>query len=843
MEDIAVTVDGTINKIKHYLISHYGKIESEATNEEFYRALCRSLREQIMINWTATLQTMHTQKVKTLFYLSMEYLPGKMMGNNITNVGLWNLVHKVLEKTNRSLSDLIACDVDPGLGNGGLGRLASCFLDSLATQKYPAFGYGLRYQYGIFEQEIWQGQQIEKPDCWLLNEYPWEVRKDAHAHNVFFSGKMIPAINRHGDEVFNLENFEEVRAIAYDIPIVGYTQDDKHNVLSLRLWSTKESPRNFELQRYNAGQLGPAGENTSLTDVLYPNDNNETGKRIRLKQEFLLVSASLQDIITYHLHNNDDISSFKDKVQIQINDTHAALIIAELPRKLITNYDVSFDEAWEITQSCCNYTNHTILKESLEEWNENRIAALLPRQYRMIQKLNQRFCQEIRQRFVQDEDKLRRMSFIENGQIKMSHLAIYGSKQVNGVAKLHGEILKNDLFKDFADMYPEKFIHITNGITPRRWLMNCNFHLAHFISEKIGTEWLEDLTKITKLKEFAKDNATQQGILNIKKMNKEKFFDFLQKENPLRDAKGKIIGHSPVLDTDCLVDVQIKRIHEYKRQLLLALHTIMLMHEIQKDPSSRKLKRLIVIAGKAAPGYVMAKRILHLLSAIADKINNDPKINPYLRMVIVENYNVSKAELIIPAADLSEQISAAGNEASGTGNMKLALNGALTIGTHDGANIEMQEATQDKWWPFAFGAKAEQIKQTPSPNSWEIYLSNDKIQKAVNCLKEGCLARNELEHTSFCAIYNSILDGDKNPHQDRYFIIQDLASYYETQKRVEDLFIQPLAWAETVIHNIASMGIFSSDMVINNYVQSIWKIEKCPMQEDILHRVREEFVQ
>lgn len=842
---ISLTAEHLFQKIRHFLITDMGRVEKDASDEQFYRAFSLALREEVKLRWLATLKTYEEKKPRTLYYFSMEYLPGKLCSAAVTNTHATELLQAILAKTNRSLSSVAEYDAEPGLGNGGLGRLVSCFLDTLATQHYPAWGYGLRYQYGIFQQEIWNGVQVERPDCWLLNEYPWEWRTDNHSQNVSFRGRIIPGTNRHGDEIYSLEDQEEVLALPYDVPIIGYApQGEKFSVLSLRLWSTKESPKNFELQRYNAGQLDQASENTSLTDVLYPNDNHETGKRIRLKQEFLLVSASIQDILRHHLHVYGDLSSLGDKVQIQINDTHPALIIAELMRSLITHYDFSWNRAWEITQNICNYTNHTMLKESLEEWNEKRVAYLLPRQYKIIQKINQDFCNQVRSRFPNDEAKVERMSLIQNGQIRMAHLAIFGSKKINGVSALHTDLLKKSIFRDFVDLFPEKFLSVTNGVTQRRWLHHCNARLSQFITKRIQGDWIHDFSQIQKLAAFASNEESQKEFLEIKKQNKKDLFDFLSKENPIRDFNGKILDHSTTLDVDALVDVQIKRFHEYKRQLMNALHLIMLFHEIQNNPSARKIKRMAIIGGKAAPGYEMAKLIIRLINCVARTINNDPVVSPRLKVAFIENYNVSKAEIIIPAADLSQQISTAGMEASGTGNMKLTMNGALTLGTEDGANIEMKKEVTEAWWPFSFGLKAEEIetirreKRNPA---WEIYLSDDAIKKAVDALKDGSLAKTQQEHEALHRIYDQLLDGYQQEFADPYFVIADLRAYYNAQKKVEDLWATPLRWAETAIHNIAKMGYFSSDRSIQNYVDSVWHLEKCPIDTAIYQKVQEEF--
>jgi starch phosphorylase len=829
-----------LGKIKHFLISNFGKTEHEASDQEFYWALSMAMKEELMVRWTAAYHTYEKKKSKIAYLLSLEYLPGKFLKNNISQINGWEFISKILVRSNRSMSDILAVDPEPGLGNGGLGRLVSCFLDSLATLKYPAFAYGLRYQYGIFEQGIWNGYQIEKPDLWLLHDYPWEIRKDHAAKIVRFGGKIKEVVNRHGDHVYHLEDAEEVRALPYDIPILGYCPDKDISIVTMRLWSTKASPQNFELQRFNAGMLGPAKENTSLTDVLYPNENYELGKRIRLKQEFLLVSASIQDILAQHLRVHNEVKNLPDHVQIQINDTHPTLVIPELIRRLMMHHDISFPEAIEITEAVCNFTNHTIMREALEEWNEREFSQLLPREHKIIQKINYDFCNLIRKKFPSDEDKVKRCSILENGQIKMAHLCIVGSKKVNGVSALHGEILKNAVFKDFYDLYPQKFTSITNGITCRKWLFQANPKLCNFITERIGEDWKNDFSQIKKLSEFASDKNSQEAFLKIKRENKEDFYNFLLKDNPLRDAKGNIENLCPILDSNALLDVQIKRYHEYKRQLMLALHTLMVMQELEKNPSSRKIKRFIVVGGKAAPGYVMAKKILTLLSAIGRKINESPRINNKIRLILLENYNVSKAQIIIPAADLSEQISTAGKEASGTGNMKLTMNGALTIATEDGANIEMERSIGKKHWPFSFGLSAEDFVNHVGPTAQEIYDHNDDVQRAMNCLKDHSLAATDEEHEAFCSIFDALFN-DSYYGPDPFAVIRDLPAYYETQKKVEETYLNPLHWAELCMHNIAGMGPFSSDAVIEHYAKEIWQIKPCPIDKKVLIETKEAF--
>lgn len=840
--DFDIRVQSVINKIKHYLITTMGRTADVATNEEFYRAFCFALREEIMINWTATAATIKKSKARVAYYLSMEYMPGRLLLNNLTNISAIDLVATVLKQMNRSFKTVIQMEPDVGIGNGGLGRLASCFLDSLATLKYPAFGYGLRYQYGIFEQDLWCGIQVERPDCWLLLENPWEFRRDSHAVNVDFCGKLVKAKNLKGEDIYSVVDQEIVRALPFDFPIIGYDPTSNFSVLTLRLWSTKDSPHNFQLQRFNAGQLDQAAENTTLTDVLYPNDNNEAGKRIRLKQEFLLVSASLQDIFHQYSRKNVDLSEFANQVRIQINDTHPALVIAELVRMLIKINNNTLDEALEITKTCCSYTNHTVLKEALEEWNENRVQNLLPREYRIIQIINQRFCNQIREKYPSDEERVRQMSIIEAGQIKMAHLAIYGSHSVNGVADLHTDILKRSLFKPFYEMFPEKFINITNGVTQRRWLLCSNPLLSEFITKRIGDGWITHFEKIQKISDFANDPASLQELLDIKRKNKEALLEHLYSFSSIPGCHPN--GVCSFLETDALFDVHIKRIHEYKRQLMNALHTLILYHELKENPDCRRIKRMVFFAGKAAPGYQAAKNILRLIYCLSRKIFGEPKVRDKLRVVFIPNYNVTNAEKIIPAADLSQQISTAGMEASGTGNMKLAMNGALTICTEDGANVEMRKSVTDTWWPFSFGKTSHELdmmSKTKSYNPEKIAIENPKINKALEALRDRSLVENEAEHDTLCEIYKSLMEGSKESRADEYFVLGDLESYYQTQLKVEALYSQPMAWAEFCMHNIAGMGPFSADISIQNYSSKVWHIEPTPPSKQDLDHIREEY--
>lgn len=844
MKGVEVHAEVVAQKVRHYLISTLGRTVQEASDSEFYRAFCSALREEIMINWTATEHTFAKKGVRKVYYISMEYMPGRLFGNNVTNLQSLDLVKRILKMLGRDFDKIAELEPDIGIGNGGLGRLASCFLDSLATLQYPAMGYGMRYQYGIFEQEIVCGVQVERPDCWLLTKNPWEFRQDSHACLVRFAGNAVARENKHGQVIEDLVDAKEVRVIPYDLPIVGYREKDDFSVLTLRLWSAKESPRNFQLQRYNAGEYGLASENTTLTDVLYPNDNHDEGKRVRLKQEFLLLSASLHDVIRQYRSIEDNFDAFADTVRLQINDTHPALIVAELMRILTKHHDMAWNRAWEITQTCMSYTNHTVLKEALEEWNVHRMKELLPRQYHIIERLNEQFCRAVRRQFPHDANKVKELSLIEGGQVKMAHLAIYGSHKVNGVAALHSKILKDSLFKGFYQMYPDRFVNVTNGVTQRRWLLHANPELAHFLGRHIGKRWIAHFEDMAKIADIAADPTAQLEFLEIKKRNKERLLKHLAKDLSLSHGQGAKFLHEKLLGSDALFDIQIKRIHEYKRQLMNALHLLMLYYDIKEKKLDPKIKRFALFGGKAAPGYQIAKNIIRMIYCLARKVNADPDVGDQLKILFVENYNVSQAELLIPAADLSEQISTAWMEASGTGNMKFAMNGALTIGTDDGANVEMRESVGDKWWPFLFGASAEEnlkMKREKSYNPLDLYAKHPPIRRVVDALKDGSLTENEAEHEALLSLHRSLIEGPPGLIADRFFVLNDLMSYYETQRKVEQLYRDPHRWAEYALHNMAGMSPFSSDVSIQTYAKTIWGLKKCPPHPEELARVRREY--
>ncbi|MCB1118918.1 MAG: glycogen/starch/alpha-glucan family phosphorylase [Chlamydiia bacterium] len=835
--DLDYQAEKLMNKTKHYLITTMGRTSEEANAEELYRAFCYALREEIMINWLATERTFAKKNVRKMYYLSLEYMPGRFLSNNITNICATDLVQLALVKLNRDFNEILRREHDPGLGNGGLGRLASCFMDSLATHHYPARGYGLRYQYGIFEQQLWNGKQVETPDPWLMMENPWEFRRDMRKAQVQFFGTVA-------DDESPLMNFQQVSALPFDVPIIGYSPHSDFSVATLRLWSTKESPRNFQLQRYNAGQLDQAAENTLLTDVLYPNDVHDVGKRIRLKQEFLLVSASIQDIIRNYLIHHEDFSSFADKVRIQINDTHPALVVTELVRLLIQQHHIPWEVAVEMTRTCTSYTNHTILSEALEKWDHDLLCTLLPRQCQILHRFNDQCLRTIREHFPNDSQKEKELAIFENNTVKMANLAIFGSHKINGVAALHTKILTETVFKDFYTLFPERFVNVTNGVTQRRWLLHCNPELAQFITERIGDGWITNFEEMKNLTSFASDPDSQKAFLAIKQHNKQRLIDFLKQDNFLRDDSGEIIADIPNIDPSSLFDVQIKRIHEYKRQLLMILHLIILSQEIREG--KQRQPRTFIMGGKAAAGYDTAKDIIRLFCCVARSINADPLISQTLKAIYVENYNVSKAEMIIPAADLSEQISTAGMEASGTGNMKLTINGALTIGTDDGANIEMKEAITEQWWPFRFGASANDIatlktEDTYSPRT--IVEANSQIQQALNTLTDRTFAQNDQEHQTFSDLYHKLMESHYGGAPDRYFTLLDLEDYIAAQRRVDELYQNPNTWAEYCLHNIAGMGPFSTDNSIKNYADKIWNISPCQPDPTILAQVRDEYSQ
>lgn len=835
-------VEKLTGKIKHYLITRHGKLCNEASDEEIYDSFSMALREEVLINWITAYSTYQKRQSKMVYYLSMEYLPGKIFENTIKNLHAESLCIEAMKALGRNFDHIVHCEREPGLGNGGLGRLASCFLDSLATLKIPAMGYGLRYQYGTFEQEICYGQQVERPDRWLLRPHPWEFRRDYVEYLVRYGGKCTN-LEAPKDPVHRESSlYEEIRATCYDLPIVGYSDRPDYTVLTLRLWSSKESPQNFRLQTFNAGNLNEAAENLILSDVLYPSDHHLIGKRIRLKQEYFLVSASLQDILRRHLESGLQLSDLPEKVCIQINDTHPALVISEMMRILLDEHHIEWDQAWQWSCQCMNYTNHTILSEALEEWCTDLLSCLLPRQYQILLKLNQQFKRSLPKDFLEDH-MLAKLALIHNKRARMAFLSIYGSRKVNGVAKLHTDILKQDLFKEFHQLYPDRIIPITNGVTQRRWLFHANPLLSDLITQKIGPYWKNDFYQIQKLKDFANDPTFQDAFLEVKKQNKLHAIEYISHYHEEFRSYDPYVKEMLPLGPDSLFDVHIKRIHEYKRQLLKLLHLMMLYLEIKHKERKSRVKYTAIFAGKAAASYQHAKELIHLIHVIARKINQDPETNEYLRVLFIENYNVTKAEILIPAADLSEQISQAGKEASGTGNMKLAMNGALTIGTEDGANIEMRESIQDAYWPFRFGASKDELEKLKIERSYypeEICKKNPKIHRAVESFVDGTFSENSKEKSLLEKFHAYLLKGF-NP--DPYFILYDLPSYEQAQKKAEELFSQPREWARLAIYNLSGMAPFSSDIAIQNYAEKIWHVQKEELDSNIHEKVRKDFLE
>ena len=820
-------VQRLVSSVKHHLATDIGITLSEANNSQLFYAFSKAVRDRVMSNWIASRAAMEESKAKAVYYISAEYMVGRALGNNLVNMNLYPVARNAMERLELDINEIEECEPDPGLGNGGLGRLAACFLDSLATMNMPGMGYGLRYHYGIFKQQIRNGVQWEGPDGWLGRGYPWEIRRPNRELDIVFGGKLRVYRDKHGRIREELTDYSTVRAVPYDVPVVGHSANGTNFVNTLRLWSAADDPQNFLLHYYNEGDFGKALENLSITNVLYPKDNHEKGKWLRLKQEYFLVSATVQDIFRRYISTGRDLTDFATYTSIHINDTHPALAVAEVMNLLTNVHRMEWDQAWEITQNTCAYTNHTILAEALEKWDVRMFKTLLPRHYRIIERINQEFCDTLRENFDGDEQRVRRMSIIQDGLLHMARLAICGSFSVNGVAALHTKLLKEKELKDFAELYPDKFINITNGVTQRRWLLKCNSELSRLISDRIGHEWIHDFSQISRLAEFADDRETQKAFLRIKKSNKERLARFIKEHNPLRDSDGNPVGTIDV-DCDSIFDVQVKRLHEYKRQLMNALQILMTYHEIRDGIDARRVPRTFIFGAKAPTGYFMARNIIVLINAIARLVNNDPAVNDKLKVVFIENYNVSRAELIFPAADLSEQISTASQEASGTGNMKFSINGALTIGTDDGANVEMREAIGDENWPFLFGLSADEaiplMKGNHNPIEF-LQTADPLIKRVIKDLKNPFFAENQEEIDACAVIYQALLYGWEGDLADRFLVLRDLMDYHVTQKKVDRLYRDSAAWAACCIRNIAAMGSFSSDVSISKYCNDVWGIE------------------
>lgn len=812
----SMSVESLRYDFEHHLYFTLAKDRFTATHRDRYYALSLAVRDHLVQRWLATQQTHHRIKVKRVYYLSLEFLIGRLLSNNVVNLQMEEICREALGELDLDWKQLADYEVDAGLGNGGLGRLAACFLDSMATLNLPAIGYGLRYDFGIFTQRIVNGYQVEQPDEWLKLRYPWEIARPEYTFTVQFEGRIEARQGTHGKEWHWIDT-RNVVGIPYDMPVVGY---GGKTVNTLRLWSAKAAEE-FDLEDFNRGSYVDAVENKvlaeNLTKVLYPNDNFFQGKELRLKQQYFFVSCSLQDIIRRFKvgHKGEDRwRIFPEKVFVQLNDTHPSLVVPELMRILMDQEGLSWDEAWHITVASTGYTNHTILPEALEKWPVSMLERLLPRHLQIIYEINARFLREVASRYPLDDERLRRMSLVEEGEkksIRMAHLAIVGSSSVNGVAKLHTELLKSRVLRDFAEFWPERFNNKTNGITPRRWLLRANPGLAGLITEAIGDGWITDLEKLRGLERFSEDASFQERFRAVKRKNKEMLANYIATELGV------------LVSPDSMFDVQVKRLHEYKRQLLLVLYIIVLYDRLKANPNLAISPRTFVFAGKAAPGYAMAKLIIKLIHQVAEVVNNDSQVRDQISVAFLPNYCVSLAERIIPAANLSEQISLAGTEASGTGNMKLQLNGALTIGTLDGANIEiLEEVGRENI--FIFGMTAEEVEERrASYNPWDIYRNDDEIHRAMEMLQHDFF--NLMEPGIFQRIYHALLDGD------RYMLLGDLRSYADCQQTVDALYKSPKLWDRKAILNVARAGRFSSDRTIQEYAREIWRVEPCEIQQ------------
>ena len=792
----------------------YRKTIEEATQEQIFQAVSYSVKDVIIDNWLATQKAYDEQDPKIVYYMSMEFLMGRALGNNLINLCAYGEVKEALEELGFDLNCIEDQEPDPALGNGGLGRLAACFLDSLATLNYAAYGCGIRYHYGMFKQKIQNGYQIEVPDNWLKNGYPFELRRPEYAKEVHFGGCVrVEYDPEKGGSKFIHEGYQAVKAIPYDMPITGYDNDV---VNTLRIWDA-EPIVDFELDSFDKGDYKKAVEQENLArnivEVLYPNDNHYAGKELRLKQQYFFVSASLQAAIAKYKKKHGDIHKLYEKVTFQMNDTHPTVAVAELMRILMDEEGLGWDEAWEVTRKSVAYTNHTIMSEALEKWPIELFSRLLPRVYQIIEEINRRFILEIQAKYPGNYEKIKKMAIIYDGQVKMAHLAIAAGYSVNGVARLHTEILKNQELKDFYEMMPEKFNNKTNGITQRRFLLHANPLLADWITEHIGPDWVTDLPQLKKLAVYADDEKALQEFMNIKFKNKERLAKYILEHNGVE------------VDPHSIFDVQVKRLHEYKRQLLNILHVIYLYDQIKKHPEMDFYPRTFIFGAKASAGYATAKKIIKLINSVADVVNNDASINGKIKVVFIENYRVSNAEWIFAAADVSEQISTASKEASGTGNMKFMLNGAPTLGTMDGANVEIVEevGTENA---FIFGLSSDEVINYENNGGYDpnvIYNTDEEIRQVLMQLINGTFSS---DTELFRDLYDSLLNTKNTDRADRYFILADFRSYADAQKRVEAAYRDEKGWAKKALLNTACSGKFTSDRTIQEYVDDIWHLDK-----------------
>ena len=779
----------------------------EATTQQIYQAVAYSVKDDIIDNWLETHKAYEKQDKKMVYYMSMEFLMGRALGNNMINLLCYDEVRETLEELGLDMNLIEDQEPDAALGNGGLGRLAACFLDSLATLGYPAYGCGIRYRYGMFKQKIENGYQVEVPDNWLKYGNPFEIKRDEYAVEVKFGG-YVDVEMHNGRQKFVQKGYQSVRAVPYDMPIVGY---GNHIVNTLRIWDA-EAINNFNLDSFDKGEYEKAVEQENLArticEVLYPNDNHMAGKELRLKQQYFFISASVQRAVAKYKQTHDDIRKFHEKVTFQLNDTHPTVAVAELMRILVDEEGLEWDEAWEVTRKTCAYTNHTIMAEALEKWPIELFSRLLPRVYQIVEEINRRFVIEIQNKYPGDQEKIRKMAILYDGQVRMAHLAIAGSYSVNGVARLHTEILKKRELRDFYEMMPEKFNNKTNGITQRRFLLHGNPLLASWVTDKIGDDWITNLDHLKHLKVYVDDEKCQQEFMNIKYQNKVRLAKYIKEHNGID------------VDPRSIFDCQVKRLHEYKRQLMNILHVMYLYNELKAHPDMDIVPRTFIFGAKAAAGYYTAKLTIKLINAVADKINNDPSINGKIKVVFIEDYRVSNAELIFAAADVSEQISTASKEASGTGNMKFMLNGALTLGTMDGANVEIvEEVGKDN--AFIFGLSAEQVmeyEKNKNYNPRDVYNNNQDVRQVLTQLVNGFYSPENPE--LFRALYDALLE------KDTYFTLLDFDSYKEAHNRIDAAYRDEEHWARTAMLQTASAGKFSSDRTIEEYAKEMWHLEK-----------------
>ena len=820
-EDLGVSQTMNKDELKKVIAlnvkSLYRKTIDEATPAMIYQAVALAVKDMIIDRWIATHKEYEKQDAKVVYYMSMEFLTGRFLGNNIISLCEQKEIEEALSELGFDLNSIEDQERDPALGNGGLGRLAACFLDSLASLGYPAYGCGIRYRYGMFKQQICDGYQIEVPDEWLKDGYPFEIRRAEYATEVKFGGYVETEWDGKRNH-FVQKGYQSVMAVPYDIPIVGY---GNNVVNSLRIWDA-QPVNTFNLSEFDKGDYQKAVEQENLAktivEVLYPNDNHYSGKELRLKQQYFFISASVQRAIKKYKEKHDDIHKFYEKASFQLNDTHPTVAVAELMRILLDEENLEWDEAWEITTKTCAYTNHTIMAEALEKWPIELFSRLLPRVYQIVEEINRRFVAQIQQRYPGDNEKIRRMAIIYDGQVRMAYLAIVGSFSVNGVAKLHTEILEKQELRDFYEMMPEKFNNKTNGITQRRFLLHGNPLLADWVTDKIGNEWITDLSNIKKLSVYVDDEKCQQEFMNIKYQNKIRLAKYIKEHNGID------------VDPRSIFDVQVKRLHEYKRQLMNILHVMYLYNQLKDNPNMDIVPRTFIFGAKAAAGYKRAKLTIKLINNVANVINNDKSIGGKLKVVFIEDYRVSNAELIFSAADVSEQISTASKEASGTGNMKFMLNGALTIGTMDGANVEMAEEV-GKENMFIFGASADEIinlENNGGYNPMDIFNNDQDIRRVLMQLINGYYSPQDPE--LFRDIYNSLLNTQSSDRADTYFILKDFRSYAEAHKKIDQAYRDEKWWARTAMLNTASSGKFSSDRTIEEYVRDIWHLKKIKVE-------------